>query len=73
MVANCLCALQEILTQEGNNIEEVGLEKDFLMAKPIIYYLLNRLGKVTNKIRLYPSAHIDLINLWSCTCKQRQC
>lgn len=43
VVANCLCALQEIFTQEGSNIEEAGLDKDFLTSKPIVYNFLNRI------------------------------
>lgn len=43
VVANCLCALREILAQEGNNIEVAGLEKDLLNSKSIVYSLLNRI------------------------------
>lgn len=75
VVANCLCALQEILTQEGNNIEEAGLEKDFLISKPIIYNLLNRikdfnewaqclvLELIAKYVPIDPNETFDIMNL----------
>eukprot|EP00250_Pteridium_aquilinum_P017380 c23603_g1_i1 orf=141-2654(+) len=75
VVANCLCALQEILNQEGNNIEEAGLEKDFLTSKPIVYGFLNRikdfsewaqclvLELVAKYVPVDPNETFDIMNL----------
>eukprot|EP00249_Psilotum_nudum_P021679 c28199_g1_i1 orf=558-3068(-) len=43
VVANCLCALEEILTQEVNSSESAGHERDFLLSKPVVYAFLNRI------------------------------
>ncbi|KAK4787411.1 hypothetical protein SAY86_011244 [Trapa natans] len=43
VVANCLSTLQEIWTAEGSNSEEASRERDALLCKPLIYYLLNRI------------------------------
>lgn len=75
VVANCLCALQEILAQEGNNIEVAGVEKDILVSPHIIRYLLNRikdfnewaqclvLDLVTKYVPLDPNETFDIMNL----------
>lgn len=42
VVANCLCALQEIWGLEAIKSEEASTERETLLSKPIIYYLLNR-------------------------------
>lgn len=75
VVANCLCALQEISTQEGSNMEEVGLEKEFLISKPIVYNFLNRikdfsewaqcivLELVSKYVPVDPSETFDIMNL----------
>ncbi|KAG1367757.1 Beta-adaptin-like protein [Cocos nucifera] len=43
VVANCLHALQEIWNLESNNSEEASRERETLLGKPVIYYLLNRI------------------------------
>jgi vesicle coat complex subunit len=43
VVANCLCSLQEIWTLEASTSDEASREKEALLSKPIIYYLLNRI------------------------------
>ncbi|KAI3825505.1 hypothetical protein L1987_06995 [Smallanthus sonchifolius] len=43
VVANCLSALQEIWGQEASSSEEAAREREALISKPIIYYLLNRI------------------------------
>ncbi|KAI3717658.1 hypothetical protein L1987_69415 [Smallanthus sonchifolius] len=43
VVANCLSALQEIWGVEASSSEEAAREKEALISKPIIYYLLNRI------------------------------
>nr|XP_010924747.1 beta-adaptin-like protein A [Elaeis guineensis] len=43
VVANCLHALQEIWNLESNNSEEASSEREALLGKPVIYYLLNRI------------------------------
>ncbi|KAI5354673.1 PREDICTED: beta-adaptin [Prunus dulcis] len=43
VVANCLSALQEIWSLEGSTSEEVSREREILLSKPVIYYLLNRI------------------------------
>lgn len=47
MVANCLSALQEIWSSEASSSEEASREREALLSKSVIYYLLNRyvLGK----------------------------
>lgn len=42
VVANCLFALQEIWGVEASSSEEAAREREALISKPIIYYLLNR-------------------------------
>lgn len=42
VVANCLSALQEILTSEASSLEEASREREALLSKPVVYYLLNR-------------------------------
>ncbi|KAK2986463.1 hypothetical protein RJ640_029696, partial [Escallonia rubra] len=43
VVANCLCALQEIWSLEATASEEASREREVLLSKPVIYYLLNRI------------------------------
>nr|ATG71013.1 AP4B [Cupressus duclouxiana] len=43
VVASCLSSLQEILTLEGNASEEASKERELLLSKPVIYFLLNRI------------------------------
>lgn len=43
VVANCLSALQEIWSLEASTSEEASREREALLSKPIIYYLLNRI------------------------------
>ncbi|KAL8256295.1 hypothetical protein R6Q59_031362 [Mikania micrantha] len=43
VVANCLSALQEIWGLEASSSEEAAREREALISKPIIYYLLNRI------------------------------
>ncbi|KAE8698440.1 Beta-adaptin-like protein A [Hibiscus syriacus] len=43
IVANCLCALQEIWSAEASTSEEASRERQTLISKPVIYYLLNRI------------------------------
>ncbi|KAK7410358.1 hypothetical protein VNO78_01079 [Psophocarpus tetragonolobus] len=43
VVANCLSALQEIWTLESSTSEEAARERETLLSKPIVYYLLNRI------------------------------
>ncbi|KAM1970108.1 hypothetical protein ACFX16_017230 [Malus domestica] len=43
VVANCLSALQEIWSLGGSASEEVSREREILLSKPVIYYLLNRI------------------------------
>lgn len=43
VVANCLSSLQEIWILEGSKSEEVSRDKEILLSKPTIYYLLNRI------------------------------
>ncbi|RYR33510.1 hypothetical protein Ahy_A10g048123 isoform B [Arachis hypogaea] len=43
VVANCLSALQEIWTLESTSSEEAAKERETLVSKPVIYYLLNRI------------------------------
>ncbi|OUZ99957.1 Clathrin/coatomer adaptor [Macleaya cordata] len=43
VVANCLSALQEIWSLEASNSEEASREREALLSKPIVYYLLNRI------------------------------
>ncbi|GMJ15887.1 Adaptor protein complex protein 4B [Hibiscus trionum] len=43
VVANCLSALQEIWSAEASTSEEALREREALISKPIIYYLLNRI------------------------------
>ncbi|CAL1373495.1 unnamed protein product [Linum trigynum] len=43
VVVNCLFALQEIWNSESSKSEEATREKEGLISKPFIYYLLNRL------------------------------
>ena len=42
VVANCLSALQEILTSEASSLEEASREREALLSKAVVYYLLNR-------------------------------
>lgn len=43
VVANCLSALQEIWSSEASHSEEAAHERDGLLGKPFVYYLLNRI------------------------------
>ncbi|KAL8138674.1 hypothetical protein V2J09_004675 [Rumex salicifolius] len=43
VVANCLSALQEIWSSEASHSEEAAYERDGLLSKPFVYYLLNRI------------------------------
>ncbi|GAA0156355.1 membrane traffic protein [Lithospermum erythrorhizon] len=43
VVANCLSALQEIWSLEASKSEEAAREREDLLSKQIIYYLLNRI------------------------------
>ncbi|WOK99323.1 hypothetical protein Cni_G08035 [Canna indica] len=43
VVANCLLVLQEIWNLEANKSEEASREREALLSKQIIYYLLNRI------------------------------
>ncbi|KAL1834658.1 hypothetical protein DCAR_0104869 [Daucus carota subsp. sativus] len=43
VVANCLSSLQEIWSLEANTSEEASREREALLSKPIIYYLLNKI------------------------------
>uniref|UniRef100_A0A2P2J6I3 Beta-adaptin-like protein n=1 Tax=Rhizophora mucronata TaxID=61149 RepID=A0A2P2J6I3_RHIMU len=43
VVANCLYALQEIWSSEASTSEEAARDKESLISKPVIYYLLNRI------------------------------
>lgn len=43
VVANCLSSLQEIWSLEASASEEALREKENLLSKPFIYYLLNRI------------------------------
>ncbi|CAL0327284.1 unnamed protein product [Lupinus luteus] len=43
VVANCLSALQEIWTLESTTSEEAARERETLVSKPVVYYLLNRI------------------------------
>lgn len=42
VVANCLSALQEIWSSEATNSEEASRDRETLLRKPVVYYLLNR-------------------------------
>ena len=39
---NCISALQEIWNSESSTSEEAAREKEGLISKPFVYYLLNR-------------------------------
>ncbi|PKA54455.1 Beta-adaptin-like protein A [Apostasia shenzhenica] len=43
VVANCLSSLQEIWSLEAGNSEEVSREREALLSKQVVYYLLNRI------------------------------
>ncbi|KAK8656633.1 hypothetical protein V6N13_098578 [Hibiscus sabdariffa] len=43
VVANCLSALQEIWSAEASTSEEASREREALISKLVIYYLLNRI------------------------------
>lgn len=43
VVANCLSALQEIWSSEASSSEEASREREALLSKSVIYYLLNRI------------------------------
>uniref|UniRef100_A0A803P7C4 Beta-adaptin-like protein n=1 Tax=Cannabis sativa TaxID=3483 RepID=A0A803P7C4_CANSA len=43
VVANCISSLQEIWTLEATTSEEASRERETLLSKPIVYYLLNRI------------------------------
>ncbi|URD74669.1 hypothetical protein MUK42_19853 [Musa troglodytarum] len=43
VVANCLFVLQEIWNLEANKSEEAARERETLLSKKIVYYLLNRI------------------------------
>ncbi|XP_020599817.1 beta-adaptin-like protein A [Phalaenopsis equestris] len=43
VVANCLSSLQEIWSLEAGNLETVSREREALLSKQVVYYLLNRI------------------------------
>ncbi|KAJ4845857.1 hypothetical protein Tsubulata_044569 [Turnera subulata] len=43
VVANCLSALQEIWSSEASSSEEASRDREALLSKPVVYYLLNRI------------------------------
>ncbi|GKV03387.1 hypothetical protein SLEP1_g15695 [Rubroshorea leprosula] len=43
VVANCLSALQEIWSAEASTSEEASREREGLLSKPIVYFLLNKI------------------------------
>ncbi|CAL9081225.1 unnamed protein product [Musa acuminata var. zebrina] len=43
VVANCLFVLQEIWNLEANKSEEASRERETLLSKKIVYYILNRI------------------------------
>ncbi|KAJ8497888.1 hypothetical protein OPV22_008440 [Ensete ventricosum] len=43
VVANCLFVLQEIWNLEANKSEEASRERETLLSKKLVYYLLNRI------------------------------
>ncbi|XP_024027067.1 beta-adaptin-like protein A [Morus notabilis] len=43
VVANCLSALQEIWSSEATTSEEALRDRETLLSKPVVYYLLNRI------------------------------
>ncbi|PKU68405.1 beta-adaptin-like protein A [Dendrobium catenatum] len=43
VVANCLSSLQEIWSLEAGNLEAVSREREALLSKQVVYYLLNRI------------------------------
>lgn len=43
VVANCLSSLQEIWSLEAGNLETVSRERENLLSKQVVYYLLNRI------------------------------
>lgn len=79
VVANCLSALQEIWGLEASTSEEAVREREALISKPIIYFLLNRyvvyhlfddnllvygsLKLVFGNCRCYLSSRLDLKRL----------
>lgn len=42
VVANCVSALQEIWSLEASKSEEAVREREVLLSKTVVYYLLNR-------------------------------
>ncbi|XP_022750206.1 beta-adaptin-like protein A isoform X2 [Durio zibethinus] len=73
VVANCLSALQEIWSAEASTSEEASREREALISKPVIYYLLNRefsewaqclvLELVTKYVPSDSSEIFDIMNL----------
>ncbi|CAL1386428.1 unnamed protein product [Linum trigynum] len=75
VVANCLSALQEIWNSESSTSEEAAREKEGLISKPFIYYLLNRLREfnewgqclvlelVAKYVPSYTNENFDIMNL----------
>ncbi|XVE97541.1 hypothetical protein REPUB_Repub03eG0028200 [Reevesia pubescens] len=75
VVANCLSALQEIWSAEASTSEEASREREALISKPVIYYLLNRIREfsewaqclvlelVTKYVPLESSEIFDIMNL----------
>lgn len=43
VVANCMSSLQEIWNLEAGNSEEVSREREALLSKQVVFYLLNRI------------------------------
>ncbi|KAH0467587.1 hypothetical protein IEQ34_002620 [Dendrobium chrysotoxum] len=43
VVANCLSSLQEIWSLEAGDLETVSREREALLSKQVVYYLLNRI------------------------------
>ena len=66
MVANCLSALQEIWSAEASTSEEASREREALISKPVIYYLLNRyvlLLKIEESMGKFNRYHLVVIML----------
>ncbi|XP_077219797.1 adaptin family protein [Tasmannia lanceolata] len=75
VVANCLSSLQEIWSLEASTSEEASREREALLSKPVVYYLLNRikefsewaqclvLDMVSNYVPSDSSEIFDIMNL----------
>lgn len=72
VVANCLFVLQEIWNLEANKSEEASRERETLLSKKLVYYLLNRYAPswliMSNLISFsdqlffhcFPSSHMEI-------------